>query len=176
MDKSRRIIQVLLIVAIIGAGCICSGASQAWAAEKTAYVVLGTLFDKYGKTQEADAKLSELAQQKQTERDEMVEAIRRMKDELVVFSDGSEEKMKKQAAIDAKIKELQAFDEETRNELREIRDNNVKDIFEDLNSAIEEYGKKNKYDYIFTDRALVYKSEKLDITESVLSAVNKDYE
>jgi outer membrane protein len=172
MQKSKMI-KIVLIVAMMG--CVFCMGAEVYGAEKTAYVVLGSLFDQYGKTQEADAKLSELAQQKQTERDAMVEAIRRMKDELVVFSDEGEEKMKKQTEIDNKIKELQSFDEETRTELRDIRDNNVKDIFEDLNAAIEEYGKKNKYDYIFTDRALVYKNEKLDITDAVLSDINKKY-
>jgi Skp family chaperone for outer membrane proteins len=157
------------------AGCLYVGETRAFAAEKTGYVVLATLFDQYEKTQDADEKLSETAAQKQTERDKMVENIRRMKDELVVLSDEGEEKLKKQAEIDEKIKELQAFDEETRKELREIRDANVKEIFDDLKASIEEYGEKNKYDLIFTDRALVYQNEKLDITDAVLKDVNKKY-
>jgi len=150
-------------------------AGTSFAADKTAYVVLGTLFDKYTKTQEADTELSGIAAEKQKDRDAMVESVRRMKDEMVVLSEGGDERIKKQAEIDAEIKKLQGFDEETRKALREIRDNNVKAIFEDLNTAIEAYGAKNKYDYVFTDRALIYKNPKLDITNAVLTDLNKNY-
>jgi len=175
MFHASKMIKLIVIFTIIVAGCVYSGSGQAFAAEKTGYVVLGTLFDQYAKTQDADTTLSETAAQKQTDRDKMVENIRRMKDELVVLSEEGEEKVKKQAEIDGKIKELQAFDEETRKELREIRDANVKEIFDDLKGSIEKYGEKNKYDFIFTDRALVYQNEKMNITDAILKDVNKQY-
>jgi Skp family chaperone for outer membrane proteins len=168
----QKIIKVTVLVALV---CAWVGSANVFAAEKTAFVVLGTLFDKYEKTQKADAALSEIAGAKQTERDAMVENIRRMKDEMVVLSEGADERVKKQGDIDDAIKSLQAFDEETRKNLKEIRDQNVKEIFDDLTAAIEAYGEKNKYDFIYTDRALIYKNPKLDITEAVLTDLNKNY-
>ncbi len=139
------------------------------------YVELRTLFDKYEKTQDADKNLSELATQKQGERDTLVKDIRRMKDEMVVLADKGEEKVKKQAEIDQKIKELQMFDEKTREELREIRDTNIQEIFSDINKLVEDYGKNKKYDFIFSDRALVYKEEKFNITNVILEKLNNKY-
>ena len=139
------------------------------------YVELRTLFDKYEKTKDADKKLSDLAAKKQEERDALVADIRRMKDEMVVLADAGEEKVKKQAEIDQKIKELQSFDETTRAELRKIRDANVQEIFADLNGVIADYGKNKKYDFIFSDRALVYKEEKFNITNIILEKLNNKY-
>lgn len=149
--------------------------SSAYASDKIAFVELGTLFDKYEKTKDADEKLSELAQQKQKEREEKVQHVRRLKDEMVVLSDEGDEKRKKQEEIDQSIKELQTFDEVTRNELRQIRDDNVKVIFEDLNNAITTYGEKKGYDFILSDRSLVYKDEKHNITNIILKDLNKEY-
>ena len=70
---------------------------------------------------------------------------------------------------------MQGFDEKTRGYLREIRNENVKEIFADMNDAIEEYGEKKGYDYIFSDRALIYKDEKLDITDTILKKINSEY-
>jgi len=139
------------------------------------YVELRTLFDKYEKTKDADKKLSDSATQKQEERDALVGDIRRMKDEMVVLADKGEEKVKKQAEIDQKIKELQMFDEKTREELRKVRDANIQEIFSDINTLVDDYGKNKKYDFIYSDRALVYKDEKFNITNVILEKLNTKY-
>jgi len=84
-------------------------------------------------------------------------------------------KLKNKADIDQKIKDLQAFDEQIRSELRGIRDANVQEIFKNLNDVIEAYGKKKGYDFIFSDRALAFKKEKFNLTNAVLKELNKQY-
>jgi len=162
-------------VSMVAVGVVFLMAGLSFAAEKFAYVELRKMFDEYERTKDADAEITALANTKQQERDELVEEIRRMKDEMVVLADKGDEKRLKQEEIDVKIKELQQFDEMTRNQLREIRDQNVKDIFDDLNGAIQKYGEKRGFDFVFSDRALAYKNEKLDITAPILKELNKDY-
>ncbi len=162
---------IMISVVVICFLYICTGMS--YAAEKKAYVEFGKVFDSYEKTKVADEELRQIANKKQEERDALVEAIRRIKDEMVVLADDGEGKAKAQADIDQKIKELQEFDNKIRTELREIRDKNVEGIFNDINEVVSTYGKKHKYDLIFSDRALLYKNEKLNITEDILAELNK---
>ena len=51
---------------------------------------------------------------------------------------------KQQEKIDAKIRELQKFDEDTRNDLAEKRNEYMKEILIELDETVKEYGKKNK--------------------------------
>ncbi len=168
--KNFNVTKLFVVIALF----LFAGLSIASAAEKNGYVELGVLFDKYSKTKEADKLLADMAKEKQGERDKLVEDIRRMKDELVLLSENGEEKVKKQAEIDEKIKELQDFDTKTRDELNKVRDEKVKDIFDTLNNAIKDFAEKNKYDFIFSDRALVYKNEKYNVTEDVLTALEEE--
>ena len=57
MMSERKIIKLVVVCAVTASFILSSGAGigVSYAAEKTAYVVLGTLFDKYERTQEADA-------------------------------------------------------------------------------------------------------------------------
>jgi len=172
----RHTVWALLIVMVMVSSVCVFGAFKFDADKKVGYVEIRTLFDGYNKTKDVDAVISEDANGKQQERDGLVEEIRRMKDEMVVLAEKGDEKVKKQAEIDQKIKELQAFDEQSRNALRQTRDEKVKEIFDDLTVAIEEYGKQNGFEMIFSDRALVYKDSKLNITNVILNSLNKNYQ
>ena len=169
LKKTSKSILFLMLIVFTVVGV----ASISYAAEKKGYVELGVLFDKYDKTKMADEELAKMAKDKQTQRDNLVTSIRRMKDELVLLAEDGEEKIKKQSEIDKKLTELQKFDENTRTELGKIRDEKVKLIFDELNNAIQDYAVANKYDFIYSDRALIYKNEKYNITDEVLESLKK---
>ncbi|MCB9799333.1 MAG: OmpH family outer membrane protein [Candidatus Omnitrophica bacterium] len=146
---------------------------SAQAAEKYAFINVAEVFDKYQKTVDHDRGLQETGKKKEEERDVIVRTIRQLKDELVLLNDDA--KATKQEALDAKIRELQEFDRAAKQELGENRRDVIQEIFKDIDDVVQAYGKREGYDLIFNERALIYRSDKFDITQPVLEELNKTY-
>ena len=150
-----------------------SGTASAAPGDKYAYVDVAKIFDEYQKTKENDRILQQTGKKKEQERDALVNEIRQLKDEFVLLSD--EAKAKKQETLDAKVRQLQDFDKNTRRDLGEERSKAVREIFKDIDDTVQRYGERQGYDLIFNDRALLYRSSKYDVTTDVLNELNKDY-
>jgi len=151
--------------------------NDAWAgaayAEKFAFVDVAKTFDTYEKTKQNDQVLAEEGKKKQTQRDAMIQEIRRLKDELALLADKNKEE--KQVAIDEKIKVLQDFDQKAREELSKKRDEAVREILKDIDTVMNDYGKQKGYDLIFNERALLYRNDKYDVTTDILNELNNRY-
>ena len=147
---------------------VCSAADQ-----KIGYVDLAHIFDDYQKTKDFDKTLETKGNEKQADRDKMVNEVKKMRDEAELLS--SKAKDDKQAAIDEKIKVLQEFDRNTRDALRKERDTMVQDILKEIEGVIQSFGKSQGYSFIFNDRVLVYKGEGSDLTAQVTKALNDSY-
>ncbi|MBI1871074.1 MAG: OmpH family outer membrane protein [Chlamydiae bacterium] len=147
----------------------CAGVSQGEL--KIAYVDVEKVFNEYDVTKQNDAKLKEEGKGKTQERTGMVDEIKKLKDEAELLSEGA--RKEKEAAIEEKLKTLREFDEKTKGELKNKRDYLLKKIFDDIRVTIEEIGKSEKYDLIFNDRALLYKTASFDITDKVTQAMNE---
>jgi len=160
----------VLLITILALGCFVS---TAWAEMKVAFVDVAEVFDKYEKTKEADKRLSEVGKNKQALRDSYVQDIRRMQDELVVLS--NDKKAGKQEQIDKKIRELKQFDDQVRKELREERDEAIKGIIEEIDKKVTAIGKAGNYDMVINSRLLLYKNDAFDITQDVMTQLNKEY-
>ena len=163
------------IVAAVICVSLILGASSAQAAglNKVAYVDVAKIFNEYEATKDSEAKLNAKQKVKQEERDALVHEIRTLKDELVLLSD--EGKREKQVVIDEKIKGLQDFDRQVGQTLGQERNEAVRQIFEEIDAEIKEYGKTNRYDMIFNERFLLYYGTEYDITDDILKSLNKKY-
>ena len=149
-------------------------AFPAWAKmEKIGYVDVAKVFDGYQKTKDNDTKLQGSGKKKEEERDALVHEVRRLKDEQALLAEDAREK--KQEAIDAKIRELQEFDAAARRELSEERNKTVREIFKDIDDVVQRYGERKGFDMIFNDRVLLYRSPVYDLTNEVLSELNRTY-
>jgi len=138
---------------------------------KIGYINLSKTFDEYEKTQQHEKSLEQRSDKKEKERQKLVEDIKKLKDEMVLLSDKGKEE--KEPIIDEKIRNLQEFDKETRDELRQERDEIVRDILREIDKVIQDYGKKNGYTVILNDRVLVYGNETIDITQDIIDILNK---
>ena len=147
-------------------------AAQA-AGEKIGYVDLARIFDEYQKTKTFDKTLEAKGATKQTDRDKMVNEIKKLRDEAELL--GAKAKDEKQAVIDEKIKTLQDFDRNTRDALRKERDGMVRDILKEIETVIQDFGKAQGYSFIFNDRVLVFKSEGSDLTNQIIKTLNDAY-
>ncbi len=116
-QKSVAVVAVMLLVCM-------TLVSDVFAGDKVAFVNIDKLFDAYQKTLDLNEKLDADISARQLDREKMVEAIRRMNAELVLLTDDN--KKEKQDEIDAKIRDLQGFDEKTREDLSEKRNDYIK--------------------------------------------------
>ncbi len=141
------------------------------AAEKFAYVDLTKIFSEYGKTKEYDKVLGDKQTAYESERDKMVDEIKRFQDKMNLLSD--KEKAAKKGDLENKVKNLQEFDRQKQGDLRKEQDERMKELLKDINEAIKQYAEKEGYSMVFNDRVLVYQDKSLDITAKVIEIVNK---
>jgi outer membrane protein len=167
--KLFKCIVALSILSIFTFGCVLAGAEEI----KIGYINLGKTLDEYEKTKESEKTLEKKLDKKEKERQKLVDEIKNLKDEIALLSDRG--KQEKQPVIDEKIKNLQEFDNVLRNELRQERDEALKDILREIDNVIQDYGKERGYTAILNDRVLVYGEKTLDITQEITDLLNKSY-
>lgn len=156
----------------ISAGLLAAVSAPAIAAEsgKIGYVNLSLVFDGYEKTKRFDKDLEAQAEQKRSERDAIVSEVKKLRDELELLSE--DKKTKKQGDIDEKVKQLQAFDKDARENLRRQRDTMLKEILQEIDTVVREFGDKEGFTYILNDRVLLYKSDANDLSQKILQKLN----
>ena len=150
-----------------------SGLSFAQSTGKLGYVDLSRAFDEYQKTKDFDKDLEKKGDLKQEQREKLVKAIRKMRDEADLMNDQA--RAKKEEDIEAKIKELQEFDQDAKTTLTKERDDMVRDILIEMNEVIREYGEKNGYSIILNDRVLLYGDKTQELTDTIIEILNDNY-
>ena len=170
MKSLRKLMLVVMVVFLANTRML----SVALAAEtKFAFIDVEKIFDEYDKTKKFDKDLQEEGKGKQQKRDAVVSEIGKLKDEQALLSD--DKKKEKQTSIESKLKELDAFDDAARKELGEKRNNIMKEILGDIDKLLRQYGERKGFDFIFNERALLYKNSKYDQTNDVLKELNDTY-
>ena len=166
-------IVVLLTAVFFAAGLFVSPVCEkAFAKElKIAYVDLAKIFDEYKKTKDSEKVLEEKGKGKEDERAKMVDEVKKLKDEQSLLSEKA--KAEKQGAIDMKIKALQEYDAKTRDGLMKERNEMLGGIMKDIEKIVNDYAKANGYDIVLNSRMLLYGADQYDLTNEVLTRLNK---
>lgn len=159
---------VVILAGVLGVG----GDAHAVDA-KFAYVDVARIFDNYEKTKDNDRTLQEKGRVKEEERDALVHEVRQLKDEMALLADDAKEK--KQEELEAKVRDLQEFDNRAKQELGKQRRDIVQEIFKDIDDTVQRYGERKGLDMVLNERALLYRDKRFDITEEVLGDLNKEY-
>ncbi len=155
---------------ILGVSILMS--TQAFAAG-IAYVDVAQVFDGYQKTKDQDMSLKTIGEKKEKERADLVKAARQIEDEMSLLA--KEARQQKQEQLIEKKRQLEDFDREVRKQIGESREKVVREIFQDIDATIAEYGKAKGYDFILNDRVLLYRNETLNITKVILEELTKKY-
>jgi len=166
-----KFIKLSAVIVIISVASAVFFSNVSFAEYKFGYVDINQLFNNYKKTIEADKTLANKQEKKQKEREKLVSEIRKLKEGMELLSD--EAKKEQQKKINEKIKGLQEFDRETRNELLKQRDDIAKEIIKELDEVIKEIGKKEGYTFIFNERFILYSDKGHNLTDKVLKILNK---
>ena len=138
-----------------------------------AFVDIAKIVDEYQKKKDNDSVLQALGKQKEDEREAIVQEVKQMRDELALLSEDA--KAKKQEAIEEKVRGLQEFDQTVQRDLNQQRNRILKEIFEDIDATISEYGQSKELDFIFNERVLVFRAAKYDVTMDILTELNANY-
>ncbi len=141
------------------------------AGEKIAYVDLRRAFYEYEKTKSMETELNSLTQTRQEERNNMIAAITKLRDEGELLT--GDAKSKKQKEVDAGVAKLQEFDLKTRQELLNKKNDMFREVVDDIQKVVEGIGKKEGYDYILDSRNVMYAKETFDLTDVVVKQLNK---
>lgn len=168
--KKMSVITLSILMAMLFTASL---ATTAFAADKFGFVDLAKVFDEYQKTKDFDKSLEGKGAAKQAERDKLVAEVKKLRDEAELLS--AKAKDDKQAVIDEKIKSLQEFDRVTRDDLRRERDTMVREILKEIDTVLQDFGKKGGYTYVFNDRVLLYKLPENDLTAQVVTTLNGSY-
>lgn len=166
----RKLLCVMLAMVFLAS---TQGLAFAVNTPKIGYVDVAKIFDEYKKTQDLDKILEDKSSRKQVQRDKMVKDIRKLKDESELMSETAREQ--KQDEIDAKIKKLQNFDRDARDELKRERDKMARDILKEIDVTIQDLGKKEGYTVILNERMLLYYDQVNSLTDRVLNSLNRRY-
>ncbi len=105
------------------------------------------------------------------ELDKMAKELRKLRDESDLLSDKArakkeEELRKKQVVFNDSRRKMSE-------ELLRWRDDKMREITKNITDATAAYAKKNGYDMILDQMALVYYTDKYDITDEILKELNK---
>ncbi|MBI5144406.1 MAG: OmpH family outer membrane protein [Candidatus Omnitrophica bacterium] len=160
------------VVIFISAVFVAAVQGNLYAKEyKIGYVDLAKVFDEYAKTKESEKALEEKGKTKEAERKKITDEVRKLKDEQALLSEKA--KAEKQKVIDDKIKTLQEFDKNTRDELIKERNDAIGGIMKDIEKVVADYSKEANYDLILNSRTLLYGTQELELTEEILKRLNK---
>ncbi|MDD5556613.1 MAG: OmpH family outer membrane protein [bacterium] len=155
--------------AIVACAQVCA------AAGKIGFVDMEKVFERYQKTVDLKARLTQEGKERIAERKVMVEEINRLKDEADLLRD--EAKRGKEAVIDEKVKALYGFEEKVKREALQKQARLQDEIIGEIRGAIAEVGSGDGYDalFTFTGDDVGYHAVRLDVTDKVLNLLNRKY-
>jgi outer membrane protein len=118
--------------------------------------------------------MNKMFQDKQTEAEKYYQKVKTLSDQLSKDSPAvPKEKLMKQ--YQQATQELKKFEDSADSELQAQKASLVRPMQDALIVLINDYAKKNAYDYIFLREALVFAPENADITQTILDAFDKEY-
>jgi outer membrane protein len=139
--------------------------------EKIGYVDLRRAFYEYEKSKTFEKELNELTGKRQSEREAKIKEISKLRDEMELLSGAAREK--KQSQLEAKISDLNEFDRDTRQQLLNKKNDMFREVVDDIQKVVNGLGEKEKYDFILDSRNIMYGREEFDLTDEVVSQLNK---
>lgn len=162
--------KLLILLAVLG---IMIPFSSFAAVSKIGYVDILGIFNDYKKTQDYDENLEQIAKKKGETLDEKKQKIEEMQDKLSLLKEGKQTEKKEE--INKAIEEYKELERKIFLELKQDKETKMKEIVEDMNSVINDYAKKNKFDLIVNKNSVLYGQDNLDITAVILDLMNKKY-
>jgi outer membrane protein len=163
-----------LLVFLLVLGLITVSQSVCFSKDlKIGYVNIFKVFNEYGKTKDYDAKLEQNKKEAEKKLETKKEAIEKIQSKLSLLKDS--EKGKEEEKMKQEINDYRDVERKALIDIKKERDEKMKEIIEDINKIIEDYAKKNKFDLIINESAILYGDKAMDITTDIMNLANKGY-
>ncbi|MCK5580494.1 MAG: OmpH family outer membrane protein [Candidatus Omnitrophica bacterium] len=141
--------------------------------KKIGYLDLSLIFDSYEKTKEFDSLLEGKHKEYEKLRTGKIDKIKEVQGRMALLKE--EEKGGVEGELESLKEDLMTFDQAQRADLTKQRDERIREILLEIEKIVSDFAVKEKYDLILNDRVLIYGSDVLNITESVLQLLNETY-
>ena len=142
-------------------------------ARRIAWVDLDRVFKEYKGTQKSEAKLEEFSKAKHSEREKKVSEIRSLRDELVLLNE--ESRAKQQQLLEGKLRDLSQFDQEARESLQNEREETLRVVLQEIETTVGAFARQKNFDLILSDRAVLYGTQTIDVTDEIVAFLNENY-
>jgi outer membrane protein len=159
------------LVVILSALMILASVNFAYALDKYAYVNVLKIATEYSKAKDYNKAIEDKAKAYESEVEKKINDIKNIQDKFSLLSD--KERAAKRGELEQKIKALQDFRKDKETELRKKNFENSKEVADDVRAAIKQVADKEGYTLVFDDGALVFQNKDMDITDKVISILNK---
>jgi len=159
-------ITTLLIISLISLG--------ANAAEKLAFINPAVLMEKSPQAINAANKMKDEFKGRETKLREQVAAIQTMeknyKNDSAIMSD--DQRKKAEEAIIQSKRKFQFDQKSLKEDVQKRRGQLIQELQKNISGVIQEYGKKNGYDFIFSN-GVAFASAAVNITDDILKELQK---
>lgn len=163
-----------VLIFLIALGLLSSVSFCAFSKDlRLGYVDIMQVFDEYSKTKDYDGELEKKSEVEQKKLDAEKEKIQKMQNKLSLLKDSEQEKQREK--IEDAIRDFKREERKIFIDLKKERDEKMKEIVTDITETIEEYAGQNNFDMVVNKNAILYGSNSMDITKTILDIVNKKY-
>ena len=140
---------------------------------KIGYVDIFEVFNEYKKTKDYDRILEEKKNSEKKKLNEREEKIKKMQDKLLLLQGDAQDKQREK--MNKALEEYKDLRRQIFADLKKERDEKMVEIIGDINKTIEEYAKKEGFDLIINENAVLYGKKGMNITSEILKRVNEKY-
>ncbi len=140
---------------------------------KVGYVDIFEVFNEYKKTQEYDKALESEKGKEEKVLERKKSEIEKLQSKLSLLNE--DQQLKERGKLEDAVRDYRETERSAFIDLRKQRDEKMKEIVEDIDAVIKEYAKKNGFDLIINENAILFGSNTYDITAQILKEVNSRY-
>ncbi|MCF7887191.1 MAG: OmpH family outer membrane protein [Candidatus Omnitrophica bacterium] len=165
----RKFLGIFLVAVAAFSFSVCSFAQGL----KIGYVDTIKVFNEYQRTKEQDKQLEAKKEKAKENLEAREKEIQKIQSRLEVLKEGKQEA--ERAKLQEKMGEYRDVRQKELTDIKKERDEMMKDIIEDIDQTIKDYAKKNNYDLVVNGNSVLYGVESNDLTDKVLTIINKKY-
>ncbi len=165
---------------LIAVACLMVGffASLAYAeGNKIGTIDMNSVMNESKQGKAIQATMNKMFQDKQAEAEKYYQKVKTISDQLSAETPAmkQEAKTKLMKQYQQATQELKKFEDSADGELQAKKASLVRPMQDTLIALVNDYAKKNAYDYIFVREALIFAPENSDITQKILDEFDKIY-
>lgn len=164
------------VAVVVGALAMLLGISAYGASPKIGYVDIQRILSESKRGQEAKARIEARGRELDQQFQRLQQEVNALKEEIEKKGSLMDEKVlkEKQREYEQKVRELNNFVSDSRQELQDMERQAVAEIVREIEAIIKEMGKKEGYTLILEKQRsfILYAPEELDLTDEVIKALD----